>query len=50
MVGLTPSVRVNIRAVVPISTNLVLFQDGVDLIEFVLAQRDVDRCEVFQDP
>ena len=48
--GLTPSQSVNVRAVVPISVNLVSFHDGVDLAEFVLAQRDVNRSEVFQDP
>ena len=47
--GLTPSQRVRIRTVVPTSVNLVPSQDGVDLVEFVLAQRDVHRGEVFQD-
>lgn len=50
MVGLTPSERVDVRAVVPISVNLVTFQYGVDLVEFLLAECDVDRREVFQDP
>ena len=48
--GLTPSERVNVRAVVPISANLMSFQDGVNLVEFVLAQHDVHGGEVFQDP
>ena len=48
--GLTPSQGVNTRAVVPIPINLVSFQDGVDLVEFVLAQRDVNRSKVLQDP
>jgi hypothetical protein len=30
--------------------NLVPFQDDVDLVEFVLAQRDFHRGEVLQDP
>ena len=50
MLGLTPSERVNTRAVVPISVNLVTFQDGLYFVEFAFAQRDVDRREVFQDP
>jgi hypothetical protein len=48
--GLTPSERVNVRAVVPITLNLVLFQDVADLVKFVLAQCDVHRSKVFQDP
>ena len=48
--GLTPSKRVNVRAVVPISTDFVSFQDGVDLVEFIVTQRDVHRGEILQDP
>ena len=46
---LTPGERVDACAVVPIPTDLVLFQDGVDLVELVLAQRDVYGGEVLQD-
>lgn len=49
-IGLTPSERVYVRAVVPISTDFVLFQDGVDLVKFLGTQRDVHGSEIFQDP
>lgn len=47
---LTPSVRVDARAVVPIPTDLVFFQDRVDLVEFVLIQSNIQGGEVLQDP